>query len=220
MLAGNTYQRNFTGQFPDIPQSFWPTYPADQFWLQQRALGFNCFHYDAGFDEPFDYRHMFPSKEYMDSNCTDGLRLELVFPSCGNGSLDSADHSSHMAYPNLVHQGNCPDSHPIRYPTLYYEVIWSTNAFAGVDGQFLLATGDPTGTSYHGDFMMGWDPDFLQKAIDQCGSVYKGNGEIQECELFTFQTPEDAAMCKFEMPEILKDVSPQHLVSISTTNGN
>lgn len=45
----------------------------------------------------------------------DRLRFDLFFPSCWNGvDLDSADHKSHMAYPETL--GNltrCPDSHPV-----------------------------------------------------------------------------------------------------------
>jgi hypothetical protein len=95
MIAGNPNLRQFDGLFPDTDLSSWPTYPSDQFFLEQRALGFNCLNY-AKTPEPSLYRHQLPSKEYMDANCTDGLRLELAFPSCGNGSLDSSDHKSHV----------------------------------------------------------------------------------------------------------------------------
>ena len=41
MLAGNPAIRNFTGPFPDTPLSFWSLDSTkDQFFLQQRALGF------------------------------------------------------------------------------------------------------------------------------------------------------------------------------------
>lgn len=108
MVAGNSAVRNFTGPFPDTPLSFWPLDPTnEQFFLQQRALGFNCLNY-AVTPEPSLYRHVLPSKEYMDEHCADGLRVELAFPSCGNGSTDSSDHRSHVAYPSLVKEGNCP----------------------------------------------------------------------------------------------------------------
>lgn len=126
MIAGDKYLRNFTGPFPDIQLSYWPTDAtgaSEQFFLQQRALGFNCLNYAIA-PEPSLYRHEMPTKEYMDANCTDGLRLELAFPSCWNGSLDSTDHRSHVAYPSLVKEGNCPDGYNQNLPFLFYETIW------------------------------------------------------------------------------------------------
>lgn len=152
MVAGDPWIRNFTGPFPDTELSFWPTDASgddEQFFLQQRALGFNCLNYDID-PEPSLYRHIMPSKDYLDANCKDGLRLELAFPSCGNGSMDSADHKSHVKYPSLVKEGNCPDGYDTHYPFLFYETIWGTDAFAGEPGDFFLSYGDPVGTGYHG----------------------------------------------------------------------
>ena len=204
MIAGNSYTRNFTGPFPDTPLSFWPLDSTDdQFFLQQRALGFNCLNYAVN-PEPSLYRHVLPSKEYMDAHCTDGLRLELAFPSCGNGSIDSADHASHVAYPSLVKEGNCPDGYDVvHYPFLFFETIYATNAFAGEDGEFVISNGDPVGTGYHGDFMMGWESEeFLQSAIDTCTNP---SGEIEDCALFDIQSDSDSSQCTFEMPEVLKN---------------
>jgi hypothetical protein len=145
MLAGNPAIRNFTGPFPDTALSSWNLDATnDQFFLQQRALGFNCLNY-AVTPEPSLYRHVLPSKEYMDANCADGLRLELAFPSCGNGETDSDDHKSHVTYPSLVKEGNCPNGYDVHYPFLFYETIYATNAFDGIGGDFVLSYGDPVG---------------------------------------------------------------------------
>lgn len=202
MIAGNAEVRNFTGPFPDDPLSSWPTDPSDQFFLQQRSLGFNCLDYSKT-PEASLYRHIFPQKEYMDANCIDGLRLELAFPSCWNGETTSDDHKSHVAYPSLVKEGNCPDSHPKHLPFLFFETIWNTYAFAGEDGQFVLSMGDPVGTGYHGDFIMGWESqEFLQNALDTCTDQ---SGEISACPLFTIQDDTVGAECTFDMPSVLKD---------------
>ncbi|KAK5166500.1 uncharacterized protein LTR77_008043 [Saxophila tyrrhenica] len=207
MLAGNQAVRNFTGPFPDTELSHWPTDATDdQFFLQQRALGFNCLNYDID-PEPSLYRHTMPSQEYLDAHCKDGIRLELAFPSCGNGSLDSTDHKSHMAYPSLVKEGNCPDGYDEHYPFLFYETIWATNAFAGESGQFVLSYGDPVGTGYHGDFIMGWESEeFLQDALDTCKSP---SGDIEDCPLFKMQSDSDAAKCTFDVPDCLKEDNPK-----------
>ncbi|KAK4621614.1 hypothetical protein CLAFUR4_07467 [Fulvia fulva] len=202
MIAGRPEYRNFTGPFPDEELSLWPTDPTNQFFLEQRALGFNCLNYQRD-PEASLYRHQFPDKSYMDSNCVDGMRLELAFPSCGKkGVLDSEDHRSHVAYPSLVKEGNCPDGFDVHYPFLFFETIWATNEFAGVDGQFVLSTGDPVGTGYHGDFIMGWESeDFLQSALDTCKNP---SGQIEDCALFTIQKDADADECFFDVPEHLK----------------
>lgn len=203
MLAGNPNVRNFTGPFPDTALSFWPTDATDdQFFLEQRALGFNCLNY-AKDPEPSLYRHVLPSKDYLDANCADGLRLELAFPSCGTGELTANDHKSHMAYPSLVKEGNCPDGYDEHYPFLFYETIYATNAFNGQSGQFMLSNGDPVGTGYHADFIMGWESEeFLQSALDTCQNP---SGDIQDCPLFEFQTDAEAAKCTFDMPRELKN---------------
>lgn len=205
MIAGNLAWRNFTGPFPDTALSSWATDATDdQYFLQQRALGFNCLNYQVD-PEPSLYRHVMPSKEYMDAHCTDGLRLELAFPSCGTGEKDSEDHKSHMAYPSLVKEGNCPDGYDVHYPFLFYETIWATDTFAGEDGQFVLSYGDPVGAGYHGDFIMGWESEeFLQNALDTCTNL---SGDIADCPLFDIQDSSKGG-CTFDMPEELKNDNP------------
>ena len=201
MIAGDKHVRNFTGPFPDTELSSWPTDPTNQFFLQQRAIGFNCLNYAIA-PEPSLYRHQFPTKDYMDANCKDGIRMELAFPSCSNGELDSADHKSHVAYPSLVKEGNCPSGYDVHLPFMFYETIWATNTFAGKSGKFVMSYGDPIGTGYHGDFIMGWkSADFLGDAIKSCTSE---SGEISACPMFTIQEDSEAAMCTFPEPEELK----------------
>jgi hypothetical protein len=149
MIAGRSLRRSYTlGNVaePDPPQSNWAALgQTSQDDLVQRAVGFNCMNY-AKVGEPFLYRHFMPTKEYIDANCPDGLRLEVVFPSCWDGkNVDSADHVSHMAYPDLVQAGECPETHPVRLITLFYEKILDTAHFAKASGRYVLANGDPTG---------------------------------------------------------------------------
>ncbi|KAJ1036319.1 hypothetical protein NDA13_000199 [Ustilago tritici] len=103
--------------------------------------------------------------------CPQGLRTQVVFPSCWNGKdLISSDHS-HFVYPlgDNADNGDCPTSHKIRLPTLFYEFVW------GVDGQdntgnstWVFSNGDAIGYSFHADFLAAWDEQVLQEAIDQC----------------------------------------------------
>jgi hypothetical protein len=200
MVAGYKNSRSFNGSFPDEPLSSWPQEPTDQKWLSQRALGFNCLNY-GGPAEASLYRHELPKKSFMDANCKDGMRLEIGFPSCGTGEADSDDHMSHVAYPNLVKEGKCPEGYDVNYPFLFFETIWATNAFAGEDGEFALSHGDPTGSGYHGDFQMGWESEkFLQSALDTCQN---DSGRIEDCPLFNIQSDAEASKCAFKIPEVL-----------------
>lgn len=146
MLAGNTNQRNFTYPVPDIPRSNWNVAPYNtQAFLEQAALGFNCLNY-AKQAEGALYRHFMPDKAYLDAHCADGLRLELMFPNCWDGiAFDVKDQKEHLVYPAQVNAGDCPAGFETRLPGLFYETIWNTAEFSGIDGQFVLANGDPTG---------------------------------------------------------------------------
>lgn len=157
MISGDTLRRNSTlppTPNPDAPNtnSLQPD-DTSQSTLRQKAVGFNCLHYQST-PEGSLQRHGLPSKEYMDANCNDGMRLELMFPSCWNGKdADSPDHQSHLAFPDGVMSGNCPQGFDQRIPSMFYETIFNTAAYKGKSGQFILANGDPHGYGYHGDFV-------------------------------------------------------------------
>lgn len=73
-----------------------------------KAVGFICLDYSGTSPE---------SKEFPKTNCKDGLRAQVTFPSCWDGkNTDSEDHKSHMSYPEGGNPdaGECPSSHPIR----------------------------------------------------------------------------------------------------------
>lgn len=209
MVAGSNYRRDYTvgDPFsPDPPQSNWAGLKqTGQSDLEQRAVGFNCLNYKAP-AEPSLFRHYMPNKTFTDAHCPDGLRLELMFPSCWNGELDSEDHKVHVAYPDLVGNGNCPNTHTQRLVTMFFETIWDTNAaqFQGKSGSFVMSNGDRTGFGYHGDFMTGWDQSFLQEAIETCTNE---SGELSDCGLFTSNGPllseDEQRQCKFKTPVVL-----------------
>lgn len=150
MIAGDTKRRTFSDGDP-LRTSTLSLAGKTQKQLEERAIGFNCLNY-AIQPEATLYRQSMPEKEYLDANCKDGLRLELMFPSCWDGkNVASDDHKSHVAYPDSIMSGTCPDSHPVRLPGLLFETIWATEAFEGRDGMFVMSNGDPTGRSLRDD---------------------------------------------------------------------
>lgn len=208
MIAGDKDRRNYTvgdSTFdqPDPPKSEWAALgQTSQTDLAQRALGFNCLDYSKTAEGSL-YRHFLPSKDYIDANCPDGIRAELMFPSCWDGeNLDSDDHQSHVAYPDLVINGDCPDTHPVRLPGLFYETIWDMGSYTDRSGIFAFSNGDPLGFGYHGDFIMGWDSTnfTLQEAVDTCTNL---DGEIESCPLFTVISEAEQESVHMDLPSIV-----------------
>ena len=161
MIAGDNSRRDFTaGNYTmvDPPKSEWAALnQTDQATLAQRATGFNCLNY-AKDAEASLLRHFLPDKSYLDANCPDGIRFELMFPSCWNGvDMDSANHRDHVAYPDLVMEGNCPSSFPVRLPGLFYETIWDTPAYKDRTGKFVIANGDVQGMFDISSFLFIYD---------------------------------------------------------------
>lgn len=147
MIAGSNYNRNTSIPDPDTnPLGPWPD--DDQDVRGERALGFNCLNYAKGNDEPSLFRHSMPDKSYLDANCADGVRLELMFPSCWNGENDGGkDHKSHVAYPDSVMTGNCPEGYDRRLVSLFYETIIATDSYKDKSGKFVFSNGDMKGKS-------------------------------------------------------------------------
>ena len=197
MIAGNNFNRNSTLPDPDLePLGPWPQESQDQ--RAQRAIGFNCLHYAVGNDEPTLMRHNMPDKAFLDSTCTDGLRLEIAFPSCWNGQLNGGPtHKTHVAYPDGVQVGNCPQGYDRRLITLFYETIVATDQFKGKDGQYVLANGDPTGYGYHGDFIAAWQDDTLRKAVDACDQQ-DSSGMMEACPVF--EMTQNSQQCQLDTP--------------------
>lgn len=120
---------------------------------------------------------------FPDQNC-DGyaspLRADVHFPSCYNPAEGLDAFKTNMEFPT---NGNCPEGWEHK-PHLFFEVYWNTPAFADrwTPGQgtqpFVLANGDSTGYSLHGDFLAGWDEATLQQIIDNCDA---GDSGMDKC---------------------------------------
>ena len=57
---------------------------------------------------------------------------------------------------------------------------------------FVFAMGDPTGYGSHGDFIMGWEEDHLQRAVDTCTS---DSGRVEDCPEFKLIPDTQAEGC-------------------------
>ncbi|KAJ3510067.1 hypothetical protein NMY22_g16086 [Coprinellus aureogranulatus] len=104
--------------------------------------------------------------------CAGGIRSNIIFPTCWDGkTLDPPDHASHMRYqigtvdPGMGiiwQQGTCPSTHPVRTPTVIYEIVWDTAQFRDVwpkDGSqpLVMSQGDPAETDVGGHVELASD---------------------------------------------------------------
>jgi hypothetical protein len=138
--------------------------------------------------------------EFPDHPCPAGIMTTLPFPPCWDGvSLDSADHMSHVAYPQKDYYKGaaCPPSHPVTIPQIALEIRWDTMPFNDrelwpTDGRqpFVWSFGDRVGYGHHGDYLFGWRGDSLQKAFSRldcengfCGLPRQPIPEANKCML-------------------------------------
>lgn len=106
-------------------------------------------------------------------------------PSCYDPSAGLDAFTANARFPSDAGGGrqDCPSGWT-HVPHLFFEVYWDTPRFSGGwerDGQtqpFVLASGDRTGFSLHGDFVAGWDTAALRKIIDGCDA---GDGGMDTC---------------------------------------
>lgn len=156
----------------------------------REAISYACLDYNGGAKPE--------TPGFPNYNCPNGLRAQVFFPSCWNGvDLDTTDHKSHMSYPvEAYNSGSCPDGFPVHFVSIFFEVIWDTGKFAnrwyGNKQPFVFSQGDPTGFGGHGDFVMGWEEQHLQRAVDACTA---DSGRVEDCPEFTLIPDSQAEGC-------------------------
>ena len=95
-------------------------------------------------------------------NCSTGIiTLHVGFPNCWDGvNTDSADHKSHVVYPN---SGVCPADHPVAVPRLIARFEYAV----GTDSSGITLSSGPYYT-IHGDFWNTWDQTHLADLVERC----------------------------------------------------
>jgi hypothetical protein len=210
MVAGNNMKRAwYNGTANQVRPPYkdtWTQHDIEQQAIMEYALGFNCLHYNAGYNEDSLARHGLPDKHLIDNNCTDGVRAEIMFPSCWNGrDLDTENHADHVAYPPMLRNGPCPAGFDVRLPPLFFETIYWTPLFKDMDGEYIFANGDPTGFGYHADFINGWEDGVLQAAIDNPECTHpNSSGEQSACPVLDIKPDEEIVNCKMNIPDVLQ----------------
>jgi len=182
--------------------------------MSNRAVSYACLSDGGGPETPG-----FPTATRF---CVNGLRLQVHFPQCWDGkNLDSPTHQTHVAYPiERPDGGNCPPTHPVRLPNLFFEAFYSVSQFPHGTGRqpFVLGNGDPTGFGFHGDFLNGWDQKVLQSVVTDpsCDSTNTANGnDVKACKPLTaYVSAPGPGECQLETKvPLTEDLGSGHVIS-------
>ncbi|WP_081845707.1 DUF1996 domain-containing protein [Erythrobacter litoralis] len=132
-------------------------------------------HFDEGLIRVQNFPH----------NGFSALVLNITFPSCvatdngqitGNPILSHRDMpgnlanqvNSHVSYPSLGNEVDCPASHPYRFPTPQFLIFFDTNETGNEPYLSSDAMADaPPMSTLHGDYMFGAEPS-ANRAILRC----------------------------------------------------
>ncbi|KAL8951260.1 MAG: hypothetical protein Q9222_002762 [Ikaeria aurantiellina] len=124
-------------------------------------------------------------------NNVGGLAATMRFPSCWNGQDFNKDAPmAHMSYPtNQNGLAGCPAPfNKARFPEVMVEYWLDTSPFDGQYGAdevpWVLANGDPTGLGFHMDFINGWKPGVLAKAMKGCNPGNTGTPKLDTPQCF------------------------------------
>lgn len=123
-----------------------------------------------------------------------GLAASMRFPSCWNGNdFDIANPLAHMAFPtNADGMAGCPTPfNKARFPEIFIEYYLDISSFDHITKDYndpknppwVLADGDGTGFSFHMDFINGWKPGTLQKAMKTCAIADGGSDPTKKTGL-------------------------------------
>jgi hypothetical protein len=101
--------------------------------------------------------------------CNSGEDIAMIveFPQCWDGKhVDSADHKSHMAYPD---GRGCPATHPVPIPAITMNVIYKNPGASALRlSSDMYSSALPGGFSAHADWFGGWDPAIVKTFVSKC----------------------------------------------------
>jgi hypothetical protein len=106
------------------------------------------------------------------------VEMSVVFPQCWNGrDLDSADHKSHLAYPQRINDKRiCPSSHPVALPEISFHIRYLIPK-SGTRGWRLssdmYSASKAGGFSAHADWFDGWREDIKNMWVKNCDNAAK-----------------------------------------------
>jgi len=199
MTSGNPWRRSYSGK------------------VTERAISYACLGGNI------------PETPYFPTNatkCPNGLRAQVWFPMCWDGvNLDSPNHQSHMSHPiQAPDGGDCPGTHPVRVPGVFFEVLFSIDddKFPHGNGRnpFVWSNGDPTGYGLHGDFLNGWPTELVRAALadtacDNNNPAMANGNNVRSCPPLAPFVTDDHDECRISPDakvNTIEDLGVNHLI--------
>ncbi|KAK8173458.1 hypothetical protein IWX90DRAFT_380644 [Phyllosticta citrichinensis] len=141
------------------------------------------------------------------TSCANGLAGSIHFPYCWNGQdFNVSAPQAHMSYPvgDYSDSGACPSTHPHVLPHIFIEFWFDVSSFNGQygagDTPWVLSNGDPTGYSFHADFLNGWTPGVLGNAMKTC-NIGESGEPLSNC----FEVNTDAERNACSQPAVVDE---------------
>ncbi|MDH2426513.1 DUF1996 domain-containing protein [Sphaerisporangium sp. TRM90804] len=163
-----TLLQNGTVRLPDKPTIYYKAGVKDYRTVRPFPPGFRLVVGDARTPDAAAYQGTWKCPGYTGTvfpgSCPSGSSLvaRLKAPSCWDSvHLDSADHKSHMAWPD---RGVCPASHPVPLPMLEIKVPYPLPG--GNTSGLSLSSG--AAYTFHYDFMNGWNAPRQAYLVSYC----------------------------------------------------
>lgn len=114
MLSGNPYARTFDNE----------TLTWNGGTPISNRVSFNCLS-----TEPL------PQTPYINqTDCVNGLRAQIQFPSCWDGVNNYLPNNAHVDYMSEIDNGVCSPDFPVQLVHLFYEVLYGVNQIDQSDG--------------------------------------------------------------------------------------
>ena len=110
----------------------------------------------------------------VSANGNTGVNLRVNFPQClqvdqnWNPVLDSADHTSHLAYsfPGDGNANECPTTHPYRIPQVTYVIRYRGVPFTSAWQLSSDSSSATQGQSLHADYFASWDEETMNRVVN------------------------------------------------------
>jgi hypothetical protein len=154
--------------------------------------------------DTLNFRDGLITARYFQHNGYNAFVLQIEFPSCvatENGQIDGTpilsfrdmpgdlanQVNSHVAYPGIGNEVDCPSSHPYRFPTPSFHIFFDANVAGSEPYLSSDAMADaPRLSTLHGDYMFGADPAANQAILRcvqearRCGFDEGGRGQLPD----------------------------------------
>lgn len=145
-----------------------------------------------------EHRHLL-AEAIRDCGGVGQVMAAINFGPCWTGTLDSADHRSHLAWASYGTWGylKCPATHPFVIPELTQQIAYTIESGDGevwFSSDRMNGMAMAGGTTFHADYMEAWDPPTREKferfcigKMLNCSDGVLGDGSMLKRPTLTYK---------------------------------